>query len=688
MTRDVLLQGQGKWLFTRYDAHGRVAFTGMVNGDTRTSEQTAANNAPEQWAEQSGSATTVDGAALYYNGDGYPALGSVVELHTINYYDGYNATRDGIAKPVGQVLGQDQATNVIGLATSSKVRVLDTDHWINTLSVYDTKSRVVWSRIENTYLGTTDIVSMELDFVGKMVLQENEHTKDSDPTITVTDTYDYDHAGRLISQEQTIGNHTETLFVNQYDDLGQLASKQAGNTVGSPLQTYDYEYNIRGWLKQINNPANLGNDIFAFGIAYNDPTDFGVNENPQALFNGNISQVQWSTASTNTSGNPVSERYSYSYDALNRITSGMDNTGHYNLVGISYDKNGNIGSLERKGHTAVDGTGQVTSFAGSMDMLEYEYHNSGTSNRLYKVRDYGNDTYGFKDSSVDDQDYWYDGNGNMTRDLNKGIGTASTDGIEYNHLNLPTKIEMGSENISYVYDALGTKLEKEVSAGSSVTQYAGNYVYSGPSGSEALQFMSQPEGYITPDGMNGYDYVYQYKDHLGNIRLSYVDDGNGGLEIVEENNYYPFGLKHKGYNDNGISPLGNDVAQKFKTYQGQELDESFDVNLHHFKYRTYDSSIGRFLQIDPLAPTYVYNSTYAFAENNVTSGIDLEGKELSYELDGNRATGVFGPRTNTLTLQEANSEVSKLDRAVNVYHLRRMKVSSANQVHEIDSFWC
>lgn len=30
----------------------------------------------------------------------------------------------------------------------------------------------------------------------------------------------------------------------------------------------------------------------------------------------------------------------------------------------------------------------------------------------------------------------------------------------------------------------------------------------------------------------------------------------------------------------------------------------------------------------------------------------------------------------------------KLDRAVNVYHLRRMKVSSANQVHEIDSFWC
>jgi len=41
-------------------------------------------------------------------------------------------------------------------------------------------------------------------------------------------------------------------------------------------------------------------------------------------------------------------------------------------------------------------------------------------------------------------------------------------------------------------------------------------------------------------------YVYQYKDHLGNIRLSYSDNvlKNGTIaqnEIIEENNYYPFG---------------------------------------------------------------------------------------------------------------------------------------------------
>ncbi len=40
-----------------------------------------------------------------------------------------------------------------------------------------------------------------------------------------------------------------------------------------------------------------------------------------------------------------------------------------------------------------------------------------------------------------------------------------------------------------------------------------------------------------------------------------------------------------------------------------------------------NSAIGRFWQIDPLAETYVYNSTYAFAENKVIANFELEGLE-------------------------------------------------------------
>ena len=77
-----------------------------------------------------------------------------------------------------------------------------------------------------------------------------------------------------------------------------------------------------------------------------------------------------------------------------------------------------------------------------------------------------------------------------------------------------------------------------------------------------------------------------------------------------------------------------------------------------------DPALGRFLNIDPLAPTYPHNSTYAFAENNVTSGTDLEGLELSFNLQGDRATAQSGPRVTggvngNYTLQELRSHMAQ-----------------------------
>ena len=50
----------------------------------------------------------------------------------------------------------------------------------------------------------------------------------------------------------------------------------------------------------------------------------------------------------------------------------------------------------------------------------------------------------------------------------------------------------------------------------------------------------------------------------------------------------------------------------------------------------HDPRVGRFLSLDPLAPDYPHNSPYAFAENRVIDGIDLEGGEFCrYDLDSN-----------------------------------------------------
>ncbi|MDM9632684.1 RHS repeat domain-containing protein [Robiginitalea aurantiaca] len=261
---------------------------------------------------------------------------------------------------------------------------------------------------------------------------------------------------------------------------------------------------------------------------------------------------------------------------------------------------------------------------GTMDNLTFNYQNN--SNKLMKVSDeLTNDMYGFKDDAINfmtdgADDYSYDQNGNMISDANKGITS-----ITYNHLNLPTLVSFGSDDIEYIYDAMGTKLKKIVTQNSVETRtaYAGNYIYE----NGALQFFSHPEGYVTPDGMGGYDYVYNYKDQVNNVRLSYSDlDGNGAIdpntEILHERNYYPFGLLHRGYN-NVINGTVNNKEQ----YQGQEWTEDLGLNVHEWKFRFSDPAIGRFWSIDPLAEQYSYQSPYNFSENRVIDAFELEGLE-------------------------------------------------------------
>ncbi|MCX2682133.1 hypothetical protein OOZ15_19460, partial [Galbibacter sp. EGI 63066] len=287
-----------------------------------------------------------------------------------------------------------------------------------------------------------------------------------------------------------------------------------------------------------------------------------------------------------------------------KTTGGYNRSSGYDISVGAYDKNGNITGLWRN-----NGTGRI-------DDLTYSYHNNGVSNRLRKVED-PSGTEGFVNGANTATEYEYDVNGNMTSDANKGITS-----ITYNHLNLPTSVTITGGNISYIYDATGVKLKKTVSTGK-VTEYAGNYIYE----NNQLQFFSHAEGYVTPSGSGGYDYVYQYKDHLGNIRLSYQDaDNNGSIatnEIVEESNYYPFGLKQKGYN-NVVSPDGNALAQQWK-FGGKQYQEELDLNWYDVTARNYDPALGRWMNIDPLAEKMRRHSPYNYAFDNPIYFIDYDG---------------------------------------------------------------
>ena len=64
-------------------------------------------------------------------------------------------------------------------------------------------------------------------------------------------------------------------------------------------------------------------------------------------------------------------------------------------------------------------------------------------------------------------------------------------------------------------------------------------------------------------------------------------------------------------------------------FNGQEADNEVLGNgaLHAFEYRMHDTRIGRFWSVDPLAGKFPWNSVYAFAENRVVDGRELEGLE-------------------------------------------------------------
>ena len=190
-------------------------------------------------------------------------------------------------------------------------------------------------------------------------------------------------------------------------------------------------------------------------------------------------------------------------------------------------------------------------------------------------------------------------------------------------MNLPELITIGGQTIDYTYDATGVKLRKEIPG--KTTDYAGNLVYEGG----ALQFFSTPEGYVSYD--NGrFNYVYNYVDHLGNVRLSYSDtNGDGQIrkednEILKERNYYPFGLEHQGYNYNIVS------ENNHFTYNGKEFEDELGLDWTDYGARCYMRDLGRWTTIDPAAQEYVGISSYSYAANNPNVFTDPDGKRLFF----------------------------------------------------------
>jgi RHS repeat-associated protein len=607
------------WLVTQYDVFNRVIQTG--------------------WKAMPVTTATRYEHQKNINGGSNPFALANNQILTKNYYDNYTFTGAPSTLPT-LIENQTRATNVKGLPTGSWVRVLDNASSTTaevSYTLYDYKYRPVHTKTTN-HLGGYTQVDTHLDWAGKTLYTLTKHKRTTaDTELVVKDVFSYSPQDKLVEHKHKINNLPEQLITkNTYDELGQLITKKVGGAYAASangLQTVDYSYNIRGWLKSINDVNTIGNDLFAFKINYNEA------ETATPLFNGNIAETFWKTSTDN-----VQRKYNYKYDDLNRLLqadySKQGNTEFNSyLEHLTYDKNGNIQTLLRNGNRDTDGF----QFENPIDNLTYLYDDTN-KNQLLRVFDATANPQGFKDDSDGitdtENDYTYDANGNMIKDTNKGITN-----ITYNHLNLPTKIVVGSNNIEYLYNATGQKLNKKVTQTgvTTTTDYLSGFQYK----NAVLQFFPHAEGYVnatqsdtrSSDISYTFNYVYNYTDHLGNIRLSYSQDPSTNvLKVIEENHYYPFGLKHTGYNSDKMMLVKEASVLKIKPvpplfkisydkkFNGKSWETDLSLNIYDFHARGYMPDIVRTFQQDPLAEKFSNMSPYSFLNNNPLSFIDPDGR--------------------------------------------------------------
>jgi len=645
-------QAEG-WLHTKYDFHDRVAYTlwkqGTVDGAQRDALANALPTYISEYRMYGSSTSQVNGVSFSYSNQVAPTSG--YHVLTINYYDDYEYS--GAPTTIPTTVGEGDIDvlygNTIrpkGLTTGSWTRQVESALQANGIlsyTLYDKKSNPVRIKSTNSASGYTQ-TDTKFDFIGNPQYTKTQHKKDaSGYLVTTKDVFTYTDQSRPLKHTHKINTGSEQLLsLNTYDELGRLKTKKVGGTDVSGAtahQFVDYKYNVRGWLTEINDVDNLGQasspvDLFGFKINYTEVED-DINGTVSPLYNGNIAETFWRSSSDN-----IKRKYGYSYDHQNRL---MD--AYYQLPGTSvprtdsysahysYDRNGNILSLQRNGEQ------DLASSVIEIDDLDYTYNDG---NLLEKVNDLENNPAGFdmngKGTNVQ---FGYDDYGNLVSDPYKEI----TD-ISYNHLNLPVKITFGGGGkIEYFYDATGLKLKKKVTDGTTIitTDYMDGFQYT----NGKLDFFPHAEGYAKaiPSGLGGgtsytFKYVFSYTDHLGNIRVKYAQNPANGnqIEILEEDHYYPYGLKHIGYNGNHttwdvtpggqitLTPVNPFLGDTYKyKFGGKEYQDEFDINTYDFGARNYDPALGRWMNIDPLAEAMRRHSPYNYAFNNPIYFIDPDG---------------------------------------------------------------
>jgi RHS repeat-associated protein len=335
---------------------------------------------------------------------------------------------------------------------------------------YDVYGRVKW--IVQQIPGLSCIKTIDYTYNptnGQLVKVDYQR---HNPTERFVHKYDYNIAGQLIDSYTSLNNATFTRQAHYiYNESGALVRTELADN----LQGIDYVYNLSGQLKAINHPSIIPSldpgadgtptspfaaDVFGMAIDYYNG-DYTRTGTPKPVttstsgvdqYNGNIKATRWNTQIPNANHSA----YTYNYNKNNWLTQATFGTANatasivpnslndYQESGITYDANGNIQTLNRKGYTDGSGT-------NSMDNFKYKY-SSTLPNRLLSVKDMQDNTDSNRYSDLKDQDITIP-TGEPATEPGEPDPTISLPNYAYNDLG--QMIMNAQDKIIYDYNASG-----------------------------------------------------------------------------------------------------------------------------------------------------------------------------------------------------------------------------------------
>ena len=615
--QDGNLRAEGKWAFTITDLFDREVVSGLCN-HIGSPTNTAVKAIFDATGGTAGTGYAFEGISVpsllcikYYDTYDYLYLPSV-ELHidSLSY-----VTMEGYGKRYETT---PSAISTKGRLTGTRVFSPETGEEIITAYYYDDKGNVIQQLSTNSLQGY-DREFFSYTFTGKILRKLHCHSTADGSVLSELYDYVYDHAERMLSVTHRLDNGPAvTLLENSYDSFCRLQSRVFHN--GTTKQ--GYTYNIRGWM------TGISSDKFSQSLHYTDGE--GI-----PRYNGNISSMEWKAASDS-----LLRGYCFDYDGVNRLTTAVYgegdglgvNAGRFNEQVTRYDKQGNIWGLMRSGQISETEYGVIDHLVLSYDGNLLQSVSDDASASVY------DNGFEFKDGTNSEVEYFYDANGNLTKDLNKKI----TD-IQYNCLNLPSRIQFEDDNsISYVYDANGTKLRTThlINGVTVTTDYCGNVIYE----NGVPKLLLTECGYITLS-----DTVYHYflQDHQGNNRV--IVDENGTVEEV--NHYYPFG---------GLMASSSSSVQPYK-YNGKELDRERGLDWYDYGVRHYDAALGRWHVVDPMTEKYYSINPYAYCGNEPIGRIDPDGADWRVQTHYNEETKKIEYQITVNAVLYNNSNMRNVD---------------------------